>query len=130
MKKIFWYIVFPIILVIVFVWAVIWNYVYAQQKAHMDRLESLKEEVEKEKNKKSEIELIEESIAQINELSNSKLEDIKKYKALTRDTTKQYETSLLIWRCLTEQLTLKVNWKDYNTSQCEDNNYIQKYRKK
>jgi hypothetical protein len=62
----------------------------------MDRLESLKEEVEKEKNKKSEIELIEESIAQINELSNSKLEDIKKYKALTRDTTKQYETSLLI----------------------------------
>ncbi len=130
MKKILLYIIFPISVLIVSTWAFVWNYIYAQEKAHQERLEEARRDLEKEKYKKSEIEKIENLIEELNSIADMKEKEISEARDLVREKTEEYETTLLKSRCANEQLTLKVNWKEYNIKQCEDREFIQRYRKK
>ena len=132
MIKINWKIL-PVILLIsliIFWWSLILNYVYAQQKVYTDRLEKVQQELEVEKNKKTEVEVLEDNIRNNNILASNKLKETEEYKQKAKEANDEYEIYVLIWRCLTEQLALKVNWKDYNVKQCEDTNFIEIYRKK
>lgn len=128
MKKIL-YIIIPLMLIVIWFWAYIGSYVYAQERAFKERISEAEEQLKYEKNKKSEIELIEEKIKQLNSDSEIKLSLVNEARDLVKTRVNDYELTLLKNRCFVDSLNKKVRWEEYKISDCENVDYIQKYRK-
>lgn len=118
-----------------FIWAVliliiIWvcSHQYNKIRILETKKQVLEQQVQKEKTKKSDIEILEQWAKENAVFAKSRLKEIKKYKVEIKKLEALYEEELLTQRCYEAQIERKINWLEYNLNYCKDKKNIQQFR--
>lgn len=118
-----------IISIIILVWIHLLNKIaYLEAKKDMLIEESI--DLNKEIDKKSDIEMLDFYASEAKMFSEHRLETIEELKEELKLVEWLYEFEILQVRCFQFQITRKINWLEYNINYCKDTSNLDAFRKK